>query len=153
MTGKFDILILIIVAINLFAMLFFFGGLRNKLINVERTLDAMYNYFKNKYGNAFVAACSPLNVTEEGTEFMSDNKLDIYMDSIFDSILSEVKSKNPTTKYEVQELLINEIIKKLMDKTKVEQIAYDKGLNSENIYKVCAVYIRDRIINGIPNLT
>jgi hypothetical protein len=122
-----------------------FTALETDTTWIKNILKSMKINLDNKDVGAF-AAQSPISLTEVGRKFLNESSIKEYVDSSISSLVQRCEAKKTANPYEVQQHIFNlfssiEFPKEVDDK--IKKYAFEKGIGSDIIRRVGAIYFRD----------
>lgn len=100
---------------------------------------------RDRAPSEYIKKQSPLGLTDKGKSLLLDSHGKDYIDTNKDMPIKAIKSKNPKTAYDVQELA-REIIKNHSnndDFNLVKDFIYKQGLSLDTVIDVMGIYLRD----------
>ena len=127
-----------------------FTALETDTTWIKNLLRAMKINIDNTDVGAF-AAHSPISLTDIGRTFLNESGIKEYIDFATTDLTQRCEDKRSTNPYEVQQYIFNlfssvEFPKDIDDK--IKKYAYSKGISSDIIRRVGAIYFRDICLNS-----
>jgi len=120
-----------------------------KLSNIEGGLE------RDRATNEYIKSKSPLSLTDKGKALLIDSTGKDYIDLKHAKFLKEIKSKNPKTPYDVQELSKDIISARtsLDEFNDIKDFAFSKGISINVILEVLGIYLRDLLLKDLKMST
>ena len=97
---------------------------------------------------AFLQTKSPLSYNEKGQKLLEDSRGKDYVDSHLEEMRTEVKSRNPKSAYDVQEMSMGAIktFAQRDDFVPLKNFIFQQGISLDTLAAVMGIYLRDHIL-------
>lgn len=152
--------------VTFLVILLYVGKYREKVDRLDKENDKLNQQFLNissklskiegileisRMVSPYVQSKSPLGLTEKGKALLIDSKGKDYIDLRKNEFLKEIKSKNPKTAYDVQEMskLVIKSRTKCDEFNSLKDFAFRKGLSIDVILDVLGIYLRDIVLKEL----
>lgn len=161
-------IIMAVIAIIGFCVLIFksgnkFGEIKTSIDNIKssiendikphvKTIPVINERVTTLWADRVSVRRSPISLNEKGKKILEESKIGEIINQHYNEIIKIVKEKKPENAYQVQ-LVLPDVIKELknMDicKNKLEQSAFNTGVDIDTILYVGAIDVRDRVIQEL----
>ena len=134
------------------------GNLEDMKDNVTKMGVKVDLIYQNTNPNPLIQASSPITLTEAGKQIVEQISAQRIFDHNAARLVSMVEKETPGNAYDIQQASFsvakNELIKMLLedDLVNVKRVAFDRGLQLEDVMSVFGIFLRNRILTdkGIP---
>jgi hypothetical protein len=128
------------------------GGLDKSVLSIDFKIDKLSDKFDNFLLSSYTQKKSPLQLNEFGLKIFKDPEIQEFVKSYYEAFKNSLIELKPESAYQAQERLL-EIVDKLKFEAncqkKIENFAFNAGIQVEILLKVIAIGIRDQILSEI----
>ena len=111
-----------------------------------KSIDRRVGRIEGKLGLGPIAGDSPLHLTEIGKKILNESGIKKLVDKKKEELLNELKKKNFTHPYDIQEWCFKKF-DELSEKPELQELfkdyAFKKGYSVSEIFEIGAIYFRD----------
>ena len=99
--------------------------------------------------NIYIKTASPKTLTEHGIKMLNESGLKTFIDTHQREIIKKVKSQNPKTTYDIEQVSIDTMVAYNEDAriNNIKEYTYKNGLDLGGMLMASGIYLRDLILN------